>query len=111
MNEGAGKGLLFFFTPQWEKLASLKVDNDNDNDNDDFDDNDDNAMMTLRMVIIELASLKVDSRMAMGIVRVILMTIRIVMVILMTKRIEMMTMMTLRMVIIETDQSKGRNYV
>ena len=24
-NKGAGKGLLFFFTPQWEKLASLKV--------------------------------------------------------------------------------------
>ena len=22
---GAGTGLLFFFTPQWEKLASLKV--------------------------------------------------------------------------------------
>ena len=25
VNQGAGKGLLFFFTPQWEKLASLKV--------------------------------------------------------------------------------------
>ena len=22
---GAGQGLLFFFTPQWEKLASLQV--------------------------------------------------------------------------------------
>ena len=34
LNEGAGKGLLFFFTPQWEKLASLKVDNDNDDTED-----------------------------------------------------------------------------
>ena len=59
------------------------------------------TMMTLRMVIIELASLKVDP----------MMTIGIVMVILMPKSVEMMTMMTLRMVIIETDQSKGRNYV
>ena len=25
IHQGAGKGLLFFFTPQWEKLASLKV--------------------------------------------------------------------------------------